>query len=223
MTNAEMIDDEMDGEVEGEVDVGELRLRLHPLDALRDKVSLTGAELQSQLTFWYDNYDQMWEKHNTEFIFDHLVRDMMKMGVAYQPVFVQDTTDFFTIIVKDSGEQGGATLNKVWKERRDDPMVSVVHHAREQAYGWLNQRYRLPGRQSLATLVHNYFTVQHTFIKQLHWTVLNLNAIKQHWPDDHRVTRINNLLVELSAIDFSVRNKARAHQLGDVTRELQSL
>lgn len=223
MTENVMIDEDLEEETYEGIDVSELRLQIHPLDALRGNGALTDRQVLEQINFWYENYDQMWEKHNTEFIFDHLVRDMLKLGVNYQDTFVADTSDFFTIIVKDSGEQGGATLNKVWKERKGDPMVSVVHHAREQAYGWLNQRQKLPGRQTLANLVHNYFTVQHTFIKQLHWTALVLWSLKQYWPMDKRVTRIDELLAALNAIDFSLRNKSRAHQLGDVTRELQSL
>lgn len=218
-----MLDEELEEELDEGVDVNELRFRIHPLDSLRDCTVLTDQHLTEQVIFWFVNYDQVWEKHNTEFIFDHLVRDMTKLGVDYRSQFIADTTDFFAVIAKDSGEQGGATLNKVWSERRDDNAISVVHHARELAYGWLNQRTALPGRQTLATHVHNYFTVQHTFIKKLHWTTLVLSSLKQYWPTDIRCQRIDELLATLAALDFSIRNPHRGFGLAEITRQLQSL
>jgi hypothetical protein len=223
MTSNEMLDEELEEELDEGVTVNELRLLIHPLDSLRDCAILTGRQLTEQVLFWFENYDQMWEKHNTEFIFDHLVRDMTKLGVDYRSQFIADTTDFFTVIAKDSGEQGGATLNKVWSERRDDASVSVVHHARELVYGWLNQREKLPGRQTLATHVHNYFTVQHTFMKKLHWTALVLSSLKQYWSTDIRCQRIDELLAQLYALNFSIRNPRRGFELAEITQQLQTL
>ncbi|WBF04906.1 hypothetical protein [Erwinia phage vB_Ea277G] len=223
MTEKVMIDEELEEETYEGIDVSELRLQIYPLDALRELGALTGPQLMEQVHFWFSNYDQMWYKHDSEFIFDHLVRDMLKLGVNYQDIFVADTSDFFTIIAKDSGEQGGATLNKVWKERKGDAAVSVVHHARAQAYGWLNQRQKLPGRQTPGNLVHNYFTVQHNYIKLLHWTALVLWSLKQHWPMDERVIRIDALMAKLNTLDFSVRNVNRQYELSEITQQLQSL
>lgn len=223
MSDVELLDDDVEEGQGDEGEIHELRWTLHALDALRNQEALTRKEFLEQIKFWWDSYDRMWYKHDSEFIFDHLVRDMTKLGVNYQLTFCNDTTDFFNIIVKDSGEQGGATLNKVWSERRTDPLVSVVHQARTQAYGWISQRQQLPGRHTLSSLVLNYFNAQHQFIKALHWNVLILNSLKQCWPQDHRVPDIDALLNEIYAIDYSLRNKTRLHQLSEITRKLQTL
>lgn len=210
-------------EVEDVVEPVTLRFAVYPLEALRDSTTLSKKAFKEQFTFWDNCHGTLWRKYDSEFVYDHLVRDLLKMGVDYHSAFVADTSRLFDIITNKSGEDRHAALTRVWAERRTDSETSTVHQAREQAFGWLKQRKSAPSTHTLSNTLHDYFAVQQRYMVLLHWTAVMITAFKTHWPEDDRVPALTGLLHELVTLDHSITNLARKDHVQRVYTTLHSL
>lgn len=185
---------------------------------------LTDDLFAAQLTAWEDGYAQIWKGRESEYIYDHLLRDLCHLGHTHRDTFINDTSILFRGLTVKAGEDARAALSNVWLERREnaDSLLSVAKQARELCTGWL-KGFNPVVRQQLSSPINDYFTTQNSYLTLRHYVAMVLHLLVTHWPTNHRVPAWLALHQDLRNIDGSITKSCRTTRTRSVLSKLRAL
>jgi hypothetical protein len=185
---------------------------------------LTHDRFVEQLIAWEDGYAQIWKGRESEYIYDHLLRDLCHLGDTHRDTFIADTSILFRGLTVRAGEDARAALSNVWLERREhaDTLLSVAKQARELCYGWL-KGFNPVVRQQLGVPINDYFVAQNGYLTLRHYVAMQLHLLVTHWPTDHRVPAWTALQQDLRNIDGSITKSCRTTRTRSVLSKLRAL